>query len=131
MAHPAITPAVTRTAYAARCAHAAQRSATIVPAPGRASTSTLARASAAASRTTARPSLLPGIGSLAEEVFGMPVTLTHAQNVSGITSAFQNPRYSAAIGLVKYGQAVAGDRGGPSFIETITRLFRGRAGRNA
>jgi len=76
-------------------------------------------------------SLLPGIGSLAEEVFGMPVTLTHAQNVSGITSAFQNPRYSAAIGLVKYGQAVAGDRGGPSFIETITRLFRGRAGRNA
>ena len=51
-------------------------------------------------------SLLKGIDDLATEVFGMETTLTHAHTMAGITSAFQNPQYSTAIGLVKYAQAV-------------------------
>jgi cell division protein FtsA len=53
-------------------------------------------------------SMLKGINHLAEEVFGMPVHLTHAQTMSGITSAFENPQFSTAIGLIKYAQAMQG-----------------------
>ena len=52
---------------------------------------------------------LRGIKELAEEVFDMPVQLCRAQNVSGVTSAFENPQYSTAIGLVKYAQATLDD----------------------
>ena len=31
--------------------------------------------------------------------------LTRAQNVTGNISAFENPKYSTAIGIVKYAQA--------------------------
>ena len=30
--------------------------------------------------------------------------------MSGLTSAFENPQFAAAIGLIKYAQAVQGDR---------------------
>lgn len=50
-------------------------------------------------------SQLKGIQHLAEEIFGMPVHVTHAQTVSGPTSAFENPQFSTAIGLVKYAEA--------------------------
>jgi len=50
-------------------------------------------------------SQLRGIQQLAEEVFGMPVHVTHAQTVSGLTSAFENPQFSTAIGLIKYAEA--------------------------
>ncbi len=50
-------------------------------------------------------SQLKGIQQLAEEVFGMPVHVTHAQTVSGLTSAFENPQFSTAIGLIKYAEA--------------------------
>jgi cell division protein FtsA len=53
-------------------------------------------------------SMLKGINLLAEEVFGMPAHLTHAQTMSGITSAFENPQFSTAIGLIKYAQAMQG-----------------------
>jgi cell division protein FtsA len=55
-------------------------------------------------------SLLKGINQLAEEVFGMPVHLTHAQTVSGLTSAFENPQFSTAIGLIKYAEAMQPER---------------------
>ena len=55
-------------------------------------------------------SLLKGISHLAEEVFGMPVHLTHAQTVSGLTSAFENPQFSTAIGLIKYAEAMQPER---------------------
>ena len=55
-------------------------------------------------------SLLKGINHLAEEVFGMPVHLTHAQTVSGLTSAFENPQFSTAIGLSKYAEAMQPER---------------------
>jgi cell division protein FtsA len=48
---------------------------------------------------------LKGIQQLAEEIFGMPVHVTHAHTVSGLTSAFENPQFSTAIGLIKYAEA--------------------------
>ncbi|MDQ3623384.1 MAG: cell division protein FtsA [Verrucomicrobiota bacterium] len=51
-------------------------------------------------------SMISGINQLAEEVFRMPAHLTRAQTVSGVTSAFENPQFSTAIGLVKYAQAM-------------------------
>jgi cell division protein FtsA len=51
-------------------------------------------------------SQLKGIQHLSEEIFGLPVHVTHAQTVSGLTSAFENPQFSTAIGLIKYAEAV-------------------------
>lgn len=55
-------------------------------------------------------SQLKGIDHLAEEIFGMPVHVTRAQTMSGLTSAFENPQLSTAIGLIKYAQAMQLDR---------------------
>lgn len=54
---------------------------------------------------TGGSSMLRGVKHLAEEVFGVPVQLTRSHNVTGNVSAFENPKYSTAIGLVKYAQA--------------------------
>jgi cell division protein FtsA len=59
---------------------------------------------------TGGTSLLRGIDHLAQEVFELPVQITHAQTMSGLTSAFENPQFSTAIGLIKYAQAVQMDR---------------------
>lgn len=59
---------------------------------------------------TGGSSQLKGIDDLAQDIFEMPVHVTHAQTMSGLTSAFENPQFSAAIGLIKYAQAVGGDR---------------------
>lgn len=67
-------------------------------------------------------SLLKGIDKLAEEIFGMPVHLTHAHTVSGITSAFENPQFSTAIGLIKYAQALQRQKPG-GFMATIRRFL--------
>lgn len=64
---------------------------------------------------TGGSSELRGIKHLAEEVFGMPVQLCRAKNVSGVTSAFENPQFSTAIGLVKYAQATLEEEGGGLF----------------
>ncbi len=55
-------------------------------------------------------SLLKGIDLLAEDIFGIPVHLTHAQTMSGLTSAFENPQLSTGIGLIKYAQAMQPER---------------------
>jgi len=55
-------------------------------------------------------SLLRGIDNLAEEIFEIPARVAHAQTMSGLTSAFQNPQFSTAIGLIKYAQAVQSER---------------------
>src|SRR6186713_875382 len=55
-------------------------------------------------------SLLSGIDYLASEIFELPARVAHAQTMSGLTSAFENPQFSAAIGLIKYAQAVQIDR---------------------
>ena len=69
---------------------------------------------------------LKGIDHLAEEIFEMPARVAHAQTMSGLTSAFENPQFSAAIGLIKYAQAVQVDRrprGG--FGRLIGKIFSG------
>jgi cell division protein FtsA len=59
---------------------------------------------------TGGSSLLRGVDHLAQEIFELPVHITHAQTMSGLTSAFENPQFSTAIGLIKYAQAVQMDR---------------------
>ena len=54
---------------------------------------------------TGGSSMLRGVKNLAEEVFGLPVQLTRPANLAGNVSAFENPKYSTAIGLVKWAQA--------------------------
>ncbi|MGI8891188.1 MAG: cell division protein FtsA [Chthoniobacterales bacterium] len=71
-------------------------------------------------------SQLNGIDNLAEEVFGVPARVTHAHSMSGLTSAFENPQFSSAIGLIKYAQAVQGDRQPRSrFGKILGRFFHG------
>ena len=62
---------------------------------------------------TGGTSLLKGIDQLAGGIFELPVHLTHAQTVGGVTSVFEDPRFSTAIGLLRYAEAVqsAGPRG--------------------
>jgi cell division protein FtsA len=59
---------------------------------------------------TGGTSLLRGVDHLAQEIFELPVHITHAQTMAGITSAFENPQFSTAIGLIKYAQAAQMDR---------------------
>src|SRR4029077_2875119 len=61
-----------------------------------------------------------GIENLAKEIFEMPAHVAHAQPMSGLTSAFENPQLSAPIGLIKYAQAVQSDR---PRNRGITKLF--------
>jgi hypothetical protein len=72
-------------------------------------------AKASAAILTGGTSELRGIKHLAEEIFGMPVQLCRARNVVGVTSAFENPQFSTAIGLVKYAQATRDDERGGLF----------------
>ncbi len=41
---------------------------------------------------------------------GTPVHAAHAQSMSGLTSAFENPQLATAIGLIKYAQMQPGRR---------------------
>lgn len=70
-------------------------------------------------------SLLNGIQSLAEEVFELPVSMARAHAVSGPTSAFANPQYSTAIGLVRYAQAVQAETPAPSLLAKLGGFFKG------
>lgn len=69
---------------------------------------------------TGGSSRLKGIKELAEDVFGIPVHVTHAQEVSGPTAAFEDPQLSAAIGLIKYAHTTQPSAKGGIF----TRIFR-------
>ena len=72
---------------------------------------------------TGGSSALRGIQELAEDVFQMPVQVCRAQNISGVTSAFENPQYSTAIGLVKYAQATLDDNSG-GWLDWFKKWFR-------
>lgn len=68
---------------------------------------------------------LRGIGALAQEVFGLPVNVAHAQSMAGLKSASENPQLATAIGLLRYAQAtyaVRPSRGGGIF-ERIKTIF--------
>lgn len=69
---------------------------------------------------------LKGIDHLAEEIFELPARVAHAQTMSGLTSAFENPQFSAAIGLIKYAQAVQSDRRpNRGFRRIFGKIFNG------
>lgn len=70
-------------------------------------------------------SQLNGIENLAEEIFEMPAHVAHAQTMSGLTSAFENPQFSTAIGLIKYAQAVQTDRPRRGFGRIFKSFFSG------
>ncbi len=72
---------------------------------------------------TGGSSALRGIKHVAEEIFQMPVQICQAQNITGVTTAFENPQYSTAIGLVKYAQATLDDESGGLF-DWFKRWFR-------
>jgi cell division protein FtsA len=61
-------------------------------------------------------SRVPGIVTLAENVFQMNVTIGHASAVSGLTAALDQPEFAAAIGLVKYGSLKSRQRVKQSFF---------------
>src|SRR5438270_8238535 len=69
---------------------------------------------------------LKGIDHLAEEVFELPERVAHAQTMSGLTSAFENPQFSTAIGLIKYAHAVQADRRPRSWRDRIVGKFFNR-----
>jgi len=55
-------------------------------------------------------SLLRGIGPLAQDVFGVPATVARSKATSGLIAAGENPQFSTAIGLLRYGQAAYANR---------------------
>ena len=65
--------------------------------------------------------LLPGIETIAEEVFGLPVRVGMPQSIGGLTEAITQPQYATAIGLVLFGanghldSLATSRRGGPVF----------------
>jgi cell division protein FtsA len=67
-------------------------------------------------------SQIRGLGDLASEIFGMPVTMAHALPMAGVTAAFENPQFSTALGLVKYAHLVQTDR--PESRGILTRAFK-------
>ena len=71
-------------------------------------------------------SLLNGIDHLAEEVFEMPAHVAHAQTMSGLTSAVENPQFATAIGLIKYAQVVQSDRPRRGIRGIFEKMFAGR-----
>src|ERR1043166_891789 len=68
-------------------------------------------------------SLLDGIEHLAGEPFERPAHAAHAQTIAGLTSAFENPQFSTAIGLIKYAQAVQTERPARGFRRLIGKFF--------
>jgi cell division protein FtsA len=73
---------------------------------------------------TGGTSQLRGLRSLAAEVFDVPARLAIAQDVSGPTSAYENPALSTPIGLVKYAQAVSAELEDPGLLNGLFSIFR-------
>ena len=62
-----------------------------------------APSSAAGIVLTGGSSLMKDIDILAEDVFGMPVRVGGPTNIQGLSDLVESPKYSTAIGLIKYG----------------------------
>lgn len=68
----------------------------------------------------------PGIDRLAERVFGLPVAFGRAQSMGGLKSALDQPEFSTAIGLVKFGAFKAPKRrSGSGAISEIGNRLKG------
>ena len=68
---------------------------------------------------TGGSSLLKGIDVVAREVFGMKVTRSGSAPVSGVTATFENPQFSAPIGLIRYAQILDQEK---PFLSPLKRL---------
>ncbi|MEW6305730.1 MAG: cell division protein FtsA [Verrucomicrobiota bacterium] len=71
----------------------------------------------------------PEIKELAERVLQLPTQVGKTNSISGIKSALDQPEFSAAIGLVKFGSIQQKKRGGRGSLtdavrSTITQIFR-------
>jgi cell division protein FtsA len=66
-------------------------------------------------------SLLKGIENVAQEVFGRKVTRAGSAPVSGISSTFENPQFSAPIGLIRYAQILDAEK---PYLSPLKRLGR-------
>jgi cell division protein FtsA len=64
-------------------------------------------------------SQLRGLEALTSDVFGLPVKLARTLPMAGVTTAFENPQFSTALGLVRYAQLMHMDR------PTSNGLFKG------
>lgn len=53
---------------------------------------------------TGGSSLMHGFGELVHEVFGCAIYRSEGPDVSGIHASFKDPRYSTAVGLIRYAQ---------------------------
>ena len=66
-------------------------------------------------------SLMKGVDTVARDVFGMKITKVGSANVSGVTATFENPKYSAPIGLIRYAQILDSEK---PFLSPLARLSR-------
>jgi cell division protein FtsA len=66
-------------------------------------------------------SLMNGVDELARDVFQMKVTKVGSAPVSGVIATFENPKYSAPIGLIRYAQILDSEK---PFLSPLTRLSR-------
>jgi cell division protein FtsA len=70
---------------------------------------------------TGGTSLLRGIDVVAQDVFERKVTRAGSAPVSGVTATFENPQYSAPIGLIRYAQILDQEK---PFMSPLRRLGR-------
>ncbi len=69
---------------------------------------------------TGGTSQLPGIDRVAQEVFGdIPIVKARPAQVNGITAVAEDPRYSTAIGLIRYAQLQDQERPPVPFFKQI------------
>jgi cell division protein FtsA len=66
-------------------------------------------------------SLMKGVDAVARDVFGLKVTKSGSAPVSGVTATFENPQYSAPIGLIRYAQILDSEK---PFLSPLARLGR-------
>ena len=70
---------------------------------------------------TGGTSLLRGIDMVAQDVFQRKVMLSGSAPVSGVTATFENPQFSAPIGLIRYAQILDQEK---PFMSPLKRLGR-------
>jgi cell division protein FtsA len=66
-------------------------------------------------------SLMKGIDQVAKEVFGRRIVKSGSTPVSGVTAYFENPQFSAPIGLIRYAQILDSEK---PFLSPLKRLGR-------
>jgi cell division protein FtsA len=66
-------------------------------------------------------SLMKGIENVAHDVFGRKITRAGSAPVSGISSTFENPQFSAPIGLIRYAQILDAEK---PYLSPLKRLGR-------